>query len=179
MEIGNKIRQLRLRHNLTLEELADRTELSKGFLSQLERDLTSPSIATLVDILECLGTNLQDFFTTPKAPKVVFGVDDTFEKENHASGCLIRWLIPDAQKNEMEPILITLAPGGESTPDDPHAGEEFGYVLSGTVYLHEGNHAHKVKKGESFYFRAVNPHWLSNKAKTPAIVLWVSDPPSF
>lgn len=61
MKIGEKIKRLRIQHNLTQEELADRCELSKGFISQVERELTSPSIATLVDILESLGTNLQDF----------------------------------------------------------------------------------------------------------------------
>ena len=54
IEIGNKIRQLRIKKGLTQEELADRSELSKSFISQLENDLTSPSIATLVDILQCL-----------------------------------------------------------------------------------------------------------------------------
>ena len=62
MNIGNKIKELRIAKNLTQEELADRAELSKGFISQVERDLTSPSIATLIDILQCLGTNLNDFF---------------------------------------------------------------------------------------------------------------------
>ena len=54
MEIGKKIKALRIQKNLTQEELADRAELTKGFISQVERDLTSPSIATLVDILQCL-----------------------------------------------------------------------------------------------------------------------------
>ena len=63
MNIGQKVRELRIAKNLTQEELADRSELSKGFISQLERDLTSPSIATLVDILQCLGTNLNEFFS--------------------------------------------------------------------------------------------------------------------
>ena len=58
MNIGNKIKELRIEKNLTQEELANRAELSKGFISQLERNLTSPSIATLIDILQCLGTNL-------------------------------------------------------------------------------------------------------------------------
>ena len=62
MDIGNKIRELRIQKGLTQEELADRAELSKGFISQVERDLTSPSIATLMDILQCLGTDLKDFF---------------------------------------------------------------------------------------------------------------------
>ena len=63
MDIGAKIKRLRLSNQLTLEELANRSELTKGFLSQLERDLTSPSIATLENILEALGTNLKDFFS--------------------------------------------------------------------------------------------------------------------
>ena len=62
MEIGQKIKQLRIQKGLTLEELASRSELTKGFLSQMERDLTSPSIATLNDILEALGTTLAEFF---------------------------------------------------------------------------------------------------------------------
>ena len=60
--IGSKIRALRIKNGLTQEELANRSELSKGFISQVESEQTSPSIATLVDILECLGTNLRDFF---------------------------------------------------------------------------------------------------------------------
>ena len=62
MEIGNKIKDLRVQKGLTQEELADRAELSKGFISQLERDLTSPSIATLIDLLQVLGTTPKDFF---------------------------------------------------------------------------------------------------------------------
>ena len=62
MEIGKKIKDLRIAKGLTQEELADRSELSKGFISQLERDLTSPSIATLTDILQVLGSSLNEFF---------------------------------------------------------------------------------------------------------------------
>lgn len=66
MDIGAKIKRIRLSNQLTLEELANRSELTKGFLSQLERDLTSPSVATLENILEALGTNLKDFFQKMK-----------------------------------------------------------------------------------------------------------------
>ena len=76
MQIGQKIKELRVIKGLTQEELADRAELSKGFISQLERDLTSPSIATLVDILQCLGTNLNDFFDDTPEEQVVFGEED-------------------------------------------------------------------------------------------------------
>lgn len=66
VNIGEKIRRYRQKLGLTQEELASRTELSKGFISQLERDLTSPSIATLTDILEALGTNLSEFLPRPE-----------------------------------------------------------------------------------------------------------------
>ena len=81
MNIGNKLRELRMEKGLTQEELADRAELSKGFISQIERDLTSPSIATLVDLLQCLGTNLKDFFSDDSDEQIVFPKEDFFEKE--------------------------------------------------------------------------------------------------
>ena len=73
MKIGAKIKELRTRNGLTLEELASRSELTKGFLSQLERDLTSPSISTLEDILEALGTNLSEFFQSTPEQQIICG----------------------------------------------------------------------------------------------------------
>lgn len=61
MDIGNKIKELRILYGLTQQELADRLELSKGFISQLERNLTSPSVGTLLDIIQCLGTTPAEF----------------------------------------------------------------------------------------------------------------------
>ena len=179
MELGEKIKRLRLQHGLTQEELALRCDLSKGFISQLERDLTSPSIATLKDVLECLGTDLRTFFSEPEEEKIVFGTQDVFDTRDEESGIAISWLIPNAQKNEMEPILLELSPGGSTETDDPHAGEEFGYVLNGQITIRLGDKAHKCKKGESFYFQPHAPHCLENHGKVPAEVLWISSPPSF
>ena len=179
MNIGEKIKRLRLRFGLTQEELADRAELSKGFISQVERDLTSPSIATLTDMLECLGTNLKDFFDERENEKVVFKEEDMFVKENTENGEHIVWLIPNAQKNSLEPILLTLKPGYATYTDDPHEGEEFGYVLNGSINLYIGETRHRLKKGESFCFKTAMPHYIENKSKLPAKVLWVSTPPSF
>ena len=180
MEIGRKIKHLRLRLGLTQEELADRCELSKGFISQVERDLTSPSIATLADILECLGTDLHAFFRDKRPAKVVFSESDMFEKEdNEGRNGHITWLVPNAQSNTMEPILVRLAPGGATQPEDPHEGEEFGYVLSGTIYLHLGTEKHRVRAGESFYYEPDTAHQLSNAGRSVAKVLWVATPPSF
>lgn len=179
MNIGSKIKELRVQKSLTQEELADRAELSKGFISQLERDLTSPSIATLVDILQCLGTNLEEFFSGTSAEQVVFKKTDYFEKYDSELKNEIKWIIPNAQKNMMEPILLTLDLGGSTYPDNPHEGEEFGYVLNGSLVLHIGSRSFKVKKGESFYFIANKKHYITASEKTGATLLWVSTPPSF
>lgn len=179
MLIGEKIKRMRLRLGLTQEELAARTELSKGFISQLERDITSPSIATLMDILEALGSDIASFFNEAPQEKIVYTEEDVFVKEDDERGSQICWLITNAQKNALEPIMVTIAPGGETIMDDPHEGEEFGYVLLGAVTLKLGERKFKVRKGESFYFKSSSAHTIYNTGKKAARVLWVSTPPSF
>ncbi len=179
MNIGEKIKAIRVKKNLTQEELADRCELTKGFISQVERDLTSPSIATLVDILEGLGTNLKDFFNEEEEEKIVFHKDDVFETVNEELKYVLHWIIPNAQKNTMEPIMVTLSQGGRTKEDSPHEGEEFGYVLTGTIYLHLGSEKYKVRKGESFYYRTNSDHYIENAGKSEAALIWVSTPPNF
>ena len=139
MDIGNRLKDLRVLKGLTQEELADRAELSKGFISQVERNLTSPSIATLMDILQCLGLTIGEFFNEEPEEQIVFGHQDYFEKVDNELNNTIKWIIPNAQKHIMEPILLTLQAAGSTYPDNPHEGEEFGYVLSGSISIHLGN----------------------------------------
>ena len=106
MELGKKIKQMRNQKGLTQEELADRCELTKGYISQLENDLNSPSIATLTDILSALGSNLAEFFREEAEEKVVFSKNEFIEKDS--DGVLWSWLIPNAQKNMMEPVLVEM-----------------------------------------------------------------------
>lgn len=179
MDIGNKIKELRNKKGLTQEELADRCELSKGFISQLENDLTSPSIATLIDILQCLGTDLKHFFNDAGDEQIVFGREDYFEKIDQELHNKIEWIIPNAQKNMMEPIRVTLEPEGSTYPDQPHEGEEFGYVLSGAVTVIIGDRSIKAKKGESFYYRPNSEHYIKSSGKSGAVFLWISTPPNF
>ncbi len=178
MTIGENLKRIRVANSLTQQELADRCELTKGYISQLERDLTSPSIATLTDILECLGTDLASFFNDAVDTKVVFKQEDVFVKESE-DNYIINWIVPNAQKYKMEPILIELGSHSKTKIDEPHDGEEFGYVLSGSIRLYYGNQVYKVKKGESFYIKANKTHYIENTGKSTARVLWVSTPPNF
>lgn len=179
MEIGKKIKRLRQEKYLTQDELASRCELSKGFISQVERNLTSPSIANLADILEGLGTNLKDFFSDDDDEKIVFDENDAFELTDSKLKYKVEWIIPNAQKNQMEPILLTLEEGGRYKEEIAHDGQEFGYILKGEILIHLGDKVHKAKKGEAFYYSSGKNHYLSNCGKGSAKILWVSNPPSF
>jgi transcriptional regulator with XRE-family HTH domain len=177
--IGVKIKQLRLENGLTQEELANRCELTKGFISQIENNLTSPSISTLTDILEVLGSSLSEFFDDKEDETYVFTPEDFYEKVDDELKHKIKWIVPNAQKYEMEPIILELSPGGKSHQDDPHAGEEFGYVLKGTIVLIVGKRRTVVNEGSSFYYMANKFHYLENNSNQEAVLIWVSTPPMF
>lgn len=177
INIGAKIRSLRQQNGLTQKELADRCELSKGFISLLESDQTSPSLSTLEDILTTLGSSFSEFFKEEGGQQPVCRREDVFIKEGE--GKKIYWLIPDAQKKELEAILVLLEPGNETDMVLPHSGEEFGHVLQGTVTLKLGEKLYRVRKGDSFSFKADEAHCLINNGKVPASVLWVVTPPNF
>jgi len=177
VEIGGKIKDLRQRAGLTQEELANRCELTKGFISQLENDLTSPSIEALNDILLALGTDMGAFFNSSDTGQVVFGNDDYVEKES--GGVTVKWLITNSQKNEMEPIMVTLAPDAQTEPDRPHEGEEFGYVMSGNLKLVLGKKEYALKSGDSFYYAADKPHCIVNTGSSEAKIIYISSPPNF
>ena len=92
---------------------------------------------------------------------------------------MLNWVVPNAQKNAMEPIHIKLNPGAQTDADFPHEGEEFGYVIKGEIILQLGKRKVKVKKGESFYYTSSKVHQIVNKTEKEAEFIWVSSPPSF
>ncbi len=176
--IGKKIRDLRKQYGLTQQELADRAELTKGFISQLERGQVSPSVVSLFDLIECLGTTPGEFFKETGQEQIVFREKDYFTKtQEDGSTCV--WVVPSAQSNQMEPLLVTVMPHSMLDTDAPHNGEEFGYLMSGRLVLHYGDKKAEVKAGESFYYEADRPHWIENPGSRPAKLIWVSTPPSF
>ena len=175
--IGNRIRDLRNQNGLTQQELADRTELTKGFISQLERGQVSASVVTLFDLIECLGTTPAEFFRQEEE-KVVFQDKEYFEKIDE-DGNSIQWIVPTAQRNQMEPLLVVLQPHSALEEDKPHTGEEFGYRISGRLNLYLGEKVHHIRAGESFYYQAAKSHRLTNPGSRPAKFVWISSPPSF
>ncbi|MDH6363288.1 transcriptional regulator with XRE-family HTH domain [Enterococcus sp. PF1-24] len=166
MEIGEKLRNLRVQKNLTQEELGERTDLTKGYISQLERDLSSPSMETFFNILEVLGSTPEEFFRQETyGQKVHYTKDDATEYIDEENGFKLNWLIPESNEKEMEPVVVTFQEAGEYKTFEPSLSETFVYVLQGAVGLRLGETVYRAKKGESLYYQATEPHQLFNRSK--------------
>jgi transcriptional regulator with XRE-family HTH domain len=180
LKIGERLKRFRMINSLTQEELASRADLTKGYISQLENDATSPSIATLKDIVDVLGTTMQDFFAEQsRGEDIVFGADSRVQSTGDDDGIKVELLVPGAQNREMDPALVTIKPGEEMERQDYHEGEEFGYILLGRIQLQLDDQFYTVKKGECFYFSSDKRHSVKNPGKTDAKILWVVTPPTF
>ena len=179
MNLGEKLRNRRLLMGLTQEELAERSDLTKGFISQVENNMTSPSVDTLAGIVTALGTNLSDFFKADLAKPVVYSVADSFSAQYDKLGLEIHWIVPSAQTNMMEPTLMDFEPGGRTKSHNPFEGESFGYVIKGTLHLLLGSAEYRLQQGECFYFSADRSFQVENRSTQAAQLLWVLSPPNF
>lgn len=177
MNLGVKIKERRTLLQLTQEELANRCELTKGYISQLENDKVSPSIETLEIILEVLGTSFSDFFYEEKNQQIIFTEEEQYEKQ--FDGYKQTWLVPTSQEHAMEPIYVEIEPNAETFNDYPHNGEEFGYVIEGEIIVVYGKTQRVCKSGESFYMTTNSEHYIKNNSKKVAKLVWVSCPPNF
>jgi transcriptional regulator with XRE-family HTH domain len=179
LRIGEKLRRLRTETGLTQEELANRAYLTKGFISQLERDLTSPSIATLKSILDVLGLDLAEFFRDTPQPTVVGRKKARVLSSVSTDDYTVHFLLPRAMGRLMDPVLVILAKGAKTPQETSHEGEEFGFVIRGAVTLWLDTKAHKLGQGDCFYFESSTPHRVENTGKGAAKLLWVVTPSRF
>jgi transcriptional regulator with XRE-family HTH domain len=179
VKIGERLKRLRMINSLTQEELASRADLTKGYISQLENDATSPSIATLKDILDVFGVSMQEFFSETTDEDVVYGKDARVQATDDGEKIKVELLVPGAQNRGMDPVLVTLDPGEEMDEQPFHEGEEFGFVLLGKVRLRLDDRFYTVKRDECFYFTSDKKHAVKNIGKGLAKILWVVTPPTF
>ncbi len=178
LKIGERIRNLRLASNLTQEELADRADLTKGFISQLERDQTSISVDSLLQILTVLNVKVTDFFRETAPEKVVYSAHERTGLEDTGAE-RFELLIPGGTNREMEAAYVTLQPGQQTDPVKPFQGEAFGYILRGNLTLRFGGEIYVARGGDSFYYSGEREHILENSSRRPVEFLWVTTPPMF
>jgi transcriptional regulator with XRE-family HTH domain len=179
LDIGDRLKRLRLANNLTQEELANRTGLTKGYISQLERNHTSPSLATLKDLLDVFAESFANFFKEDTKEVDVYRRTDRIILTESTDTFRVELLVQASQKREMEPVLVTLASGAQTWEDRYHKGQEFGFVLQGTIMLQLGHAQHELGPGDCFYFTADRRHLVRNIGADEAKLVWVVTPPTF
>ena len=173
MKIGAKIRRLRKLRGLTIEELADNANLTKGFISQLERDLTVPSVSTLKQILDVLGIQLSAFFSDiTEREKNIFSLKDRVI-ETSTRNYRIEKLIPKLKYLEMEPVLLTLEPLIEYKKQFEE-DEGFGFVVKGNLEIKVNDERKIIKRGDCFYLFFDSTLYLKNLSKKNAEILIVN-----
>jgi len=179
--VGQRIRDLRRSRKLSLETIAARTDLSIGFLSQIERGLSSPSLRVLATIADVLGIGIAGLFGA--AETAAAGSDAIVTREQQRAelnlwrtGISKQLLSPSGSEGRLNLFLVHMEPGG-STGDElyTHDGEEAGLVLEGEMILTVDAESWTLRTGDSFRFASRRPHRFSNPSdKAKAVVLWVN-----
>lgn len=182
MEFGKSIKELRLKHNMTLRDLAKTSGCSISFLSQLERDMISPTVASLRKIADALGVTITSFFADDDSPKdaVVVRKDNRMKIGSKASKVVYESLKPRGANSVLEPLYHILEKGAYSGDEyNIHLGEEFVYVLKGCVEITVDGNKMTLEEGDSALYNSNVPHRWKNIFDGETVLLWVNTPPTF
>ncbi|MCW1988657.1 transcriptional regulator with XRE-family HTH domain [Bradyrhizobium diazoefficiens] len=175
--LGETVRLLRQRAGLSIQDVANKTGLSNGMISQLERARAMPSIRTLRLLSIALDVPISYFFETTDPGDVqryIVRKNSRRLLRLTASGVVKEALTPDG-KGQLELYELTLNPGASSGTDFlQHTGEKAGYILSGSLRLWLDNQAHVLEAGDSFRFPSIVPHMFDNPTQQTARVIWVT-----
>jgi len=172
--LGEIVRNLRSRQGLSLRTLATRAGFSPSFMSQIERGQASPSIASLERLAQALGVTLGEFFR-PVATARVTRLGERAELTSAWSHAQIEALGPTGPGRALEPMMITLGPGGQSGGWlNSHGGDEFAFVFEGTVRLTLDAEVYDLARGDAATFPAEIPHRWENVGPEPARIVVVS-----
>lgn len=181
--IGGEIKNLRKARGITLDALSDAAGLSKGYLSQIERGVSSPSVKALHSISRALGVTISWFFP----PKTDDDNDlrdyvvraNARRKLTFVGGITDELLSPNLGR-QLELLRCIFPPGSESGKEPyTHQGEEAGFVVSGRLDLRIGERHVVLNEGDSFAFASDLPHRYANTSDRECVVIWSVTPPSY
>ena len=181
IQISNKIKEIRKQKNITVQELANKADVSKGLISQIENNRTVPSLPVLMNIVQSLNLDLNDFFKdiNPRKkaqPKVIFKSPkdyQAFEKE-YAKGFLYhRVLTRNIQGTPVDFVLLELKKGSRRNRMIQTESVEYNYMIKGKVEYHIEDKEYIVSEGESVFFDSRLPHRIANVGNNDALMLIV------
>ena len=177
LNLGKRLSDLRKRKNMTLDELSEKSGVSKSILSQIERDLSNPTVITISRIASALGENLSDFFL-----KIEVEDMDTIERSKETPSitskdglCQLNILGAGETVNWLQWYLLNMKPKGvlDSSSHGPKTFENL-TVLEGEVEVENGGSKEIIKKGDTFRFQTNKNHLIKNISKKNSQVLMVN-----
>lgn len=176
-DIGRKLRAMRKTQGLGVAAAARRAKISTGFLSAIELSRANPSVATLQRLTATYGTTVLDLYEMPRRPKRLVRPRERQIIETAAG---IRMELLSVNARQLQSMLFRVPPGAGSDGAYSHEGEEFIYMLSGTLELWlDELECHTLREGDGFWFESRHGHRWFNPRKKDAVLLWVNTPPTF
>ena len=177
MTLGAQLKTAREKKGYTLKQLSEISGLSIGFISQVERGQTDPSLSSLKNLATALDIKLRDLFDPDEAAHVlVRRGEGNMLKIDAKVQCE---LLASSLTKTMEPMIKSIMPGGESGLVSAHAGEEFIYVLEGVLQVQLDETFYLLEKGDSVYFQANQTHAWKNVGDKECLEMWVMTPPCY
>ncbi len=171
--VGQRVRGLRERGNLSLRALSGRCGLSINTISQIERGDNSPTVSSLHRLAEALGVSITELFRDEHEHAVVF-VPAADRLMTERGGVRLESLGVGLPYQQLQPFLMTIAPGS-GINDEPvaHEGEEFVHCLAGEIEYRIGPESYHLKAGDSLLFASAQPHQFHNRTAGPAVCLLI------
>jgi transcriptional regulator with XRE-family HTH domain len=170
--IGKRIKVLRTDQGMTLSDLGEKVKLSISYLSQIERDKTTPSLSTLMDMARVLDVSPRYFFETEAEVAYIQRADRGQDRITPYSSVECLQLTPKVGVSKLEVYWVTLQPHILPEQLDPNLGEEFGFVLTGELTLKIGDEQFVLAAGDSIHCNAFQPRYWSNTGDEPCVVIW-------
>ncbi|MBT3143383.1 XRE family transcriptional regulator [Phaeobacter gallaeciensis] len=170
-KLGNLIRKCRQKRKLTLKELCDKAGVSVGYLSQVERGNATPSLGTLAQIARALDLGLDYFVITPKPGDAVSYADQRRKFSISDTGVTYEALSTEFPGHELSAFIVNCPPGFQSETFQ-HEGEEFIYVLSGSIEKSLDGETFTLREGDSLHYNGITPHGWKTVGDIPARMLW-------
>jgi transcriptional regulator with XRE-family HTH domain len=176
--LGHLLRAKRQELGMTLQELADKSELSAAFLSQAERSKATPSIVSLINIARALNVDI-NYFITPPTPTSLVRRADKPEYIDIESPIIYCRLDTKIRNQKMNALLMEIPPGVELPRVHRDEGEDFFYVIEGELEHTIGDEVFILTNGDNAHFNTQVDHKLANKSDKIAKLIWVGTPVLF
>jgi len=179
VKIGSKIRGLRKERKMTIQELAERTGLTKSLISQVETSKATPSLGSLLAMAKALGSTLGHFFEEGDDENGILVKKDGRKAVRTNSKVTYFLLSPDLRNKRVEFLYVVFERGGTTERLHSHEGEEYVLVLKGRVEIVFENESYMLEEGDSIFIDSQKPHLSRNGASGTSVAVWVNTPPSF